>query len=85
MRQLFNYFQRLLFLVRDLEQYREDTQELRRELQQTNALVIELSHRLERLAEREQHEREKFMLRVENALLRSERQLPPGKEPKKSR
>ena len=28
-------------------------------------------------------EREKFLLRIENTLLRSERQLSPGKEPKR--
>ena len=38
---------------------------------------------IQRINEREQHEREKLLLRLENALLKFERQLPPSKEPKK--
>ncbi|MBM3833520.1 MAG: hypothetical protein FJ403_09660 [Verrucomicrobia bacterium] len=38
---------------------------------------------VQRISEREQHEPEKLMLRLENALLRLERQLPPSKNPKK--
>jgi hypothetical protein len=30
-------------------------------------------------AEREANEREKFMLKVENLILKADRQLPPGK------
>ncbi|MBI3851341.1 MAG: hypothetical protein HY298_13855 [Verrucomicrobia bacterium] len=83
LKQLFDYVQQLLFLGRDTQKNRDDIEELRRELQQTNALVIELSHKLERLAERERLEREKLALQLENALLRFERRLPPAKEPKK--
>ena len=47
---------------------------------------LEAEHRLDvqRINEREQHEREKQMLKIENALLKFERQLPAIKE-KKSR
>jgi hypothetical protein len=38
---------------------------------------------LKRISEREQHEREKLMLRLENVLLKFERQLPPAKDPRK--
>ena len=48
--------------------------------------VRELSKRLEllafevqRLKENEMHEREKMVLRLENALLRFERRLPPAR------
>jgi len=75
LKQLFDYVQQLLVLGRDTQQNREDIEGLRRELQQTNALIIELSHKLERLNEREQHEREKLLLKVENTLLRFERLL----------
>ena len=42
-----------------------------------------LANEVQRISEREQHEREKFMLRVKNALLRFERLLPPAKESRK--
>ena len=83
--QLFDYVRQLLFLVRDVQQNREDIEELRRELQQTNALLIDLAHKVERLSERERLEREKFELKVENALLRFERLLPPAKESRKQK
>ena len=83
LKQLFDYVQQLLFLGRDTQKNREDIEGLRRELQQTNALVIELSHKLERLAERERLERDKLSLQLENALLRFEKLLPPPAETKK--
>ena len=83
--QLFDYVRQLLFLVRDAQQNREDVEELRRELQQTNSLLIDLANKVERLSERERLEREKFELKVENGLLRFERLLPPTKESRKQK
>jgi len=40
------------------------------------ATVQLLAYEIHRLGERETHEREKFMLRVENQLLKAGRQLP---------
>ena len=76
LKQLFDYVQQLMVLGRYTQQNRRDLEELRRELQKTNALVIELSQRLERLAERECLEREMQSLQLENVLLRFERLLP---------
>jgi hypothetical protein len=42
-----------------------------------------LQFEIQSLREEERHEREKLMLRLENALLKFERQLSPAKEPKK--
>ena len=83
LKQLFDCVQQLLVLGRDTQKNRADLEGLRRELQQTNALVIELSHKLERLAERERLAREKLVLQLENALLRFEKLLPPPADPKK--
>ena len=77
LKQLFDYLQQSLLLVHDVGQNRKDLEELRRELKATNSLVIELSHKIERLAERERLEREKLALQLENVLLRFERLLPP--------
>ena len=82
-KQLFEYVQQLVFLGRNSQQNREDLEAMRRELQQTNALVMELAHKVERLSEREQLEREKLALQLENVLLRFERLLPRAPETKK--
>jgi len=60
LKQLFDYLQQSLLLVHDVQQNHRDVEELRRELKVTNSLVIELSHKLERLSERERLEREKL-------------------------
>jgi predicted nucleic acid-binding Zn-ribbon protein len=73
----------MLFLLRDVEQNKQDIATLKEQLAETNQLVRQLAFEIQRVSEREQHEREKFFLKVENALLRFERQLPSGKGPKK--
>jgi len=83
LKQAFDYVQQLFLLSRDTQQNRKDIEELRRELQRTNAVVIELSSKLERLADRERLEREKLALQLENALLRFERLLPPPSDTQK--
>jgi len=83
LKQLFDYVQQLLLLGRDTQKNREDIEGLRRELQHTNSLVIELSCKLERLAERERLERERHALQLENTLLRFERLLLPPADMRK--
>ena len=78
LKQLFDYVQQLVFLGRNTQQNREDLEGLRRELQQTDALVMELAHKVERLSERE-----KLALQLEKVLLRFERTLPRPPETKK--
>lgn len=39
-----------------------------------------LVYEIQRISEREMHEREKMQLRLENQLLRFERRLPPAKD-----
>jgi uncharacterized coiled-coil DUF342 family protein len=53
--------------------------EVREEIDQMHDSLIELSHRVERLSERERLEREKNLLQLENAILKIERRLPPSK------
>ncbi len=64
---------------------KDDVANLKRELHDTNEARRQLAFEDQRINEREMHEREKFMLRVENALPRAERLLPPAKESKKQR
>ena len=84
-KQIVDAVRQMLFLLRDVEQNKQGIATLKEQLAETNQLVRQLAFEIQRISEREQHEREKFMLKVENILLRSERQLPPGKEPKKLR
>jgi hypothetical protein len=77
LKQLFDYVHRLLLIAEETKRNRDDLEELRQELQRTNELVLDLSHKFERLAGQEKLEREKFSLQLENALLRFEKLLPP--------
>jgi hypothetical protein len=83
--QLIEFLQQALFLQRDVTKLKEDVASLQRELEETNAFANRLAFELQRVSEREQQEREKLMLKLENALLRFERTLPPPKETKKQK
>ena len=80
---LFEFVRQALFLQQDVRQLKEDVAGLERGLHETNEALRQLAFEVQRISEREEQEREKLMLRLENALLRVERQLPPPKEPKK--
>jgi len=64
-RQLFDTLRGFLFLVHDVRENRRDIEELGKSLAETREVVRELSHAIQRISEREQHEREKLMLRME--------------------
>jgi phosphate uptake regulator len=83
LKQVFDYIHKVLFLAYEVQQNRDELDELRRSVERLAETVRQQSFEIQRICEREQHEREKFALKVENALLRFERQLPPGKDPKK--
>ncbi len=82
-KQLFELGRQALFLLRDVEQNKQEIAKLRRELDETNSAVLQLAVEMQRISEREIHERERLELRLENALLRFERLLPPAKNLKK--
>ncbi len=81
-KQLFDLSRQALFLLRDVEQNKQDITELKRELDATNDLIRQLAYEVQRISEREINEREKSELRLQNALLRFERLLST-KPPKK--
>jgi hypothetical protein len=62
-----------------LERQEQGLKDLQREVRELTALVHRLAYEQQRHHERETHEREKFMLRIENHLLKANRQLPPTK------
>jgi predicted nucleic acid-binding Zn-ribbon protein len=67
----------------NVQENKEKIARLRQEFDDLSGLVVRLQFEIQSLREEERHEREKLMLRLENALLKFERQLPPAKEPKK--
>jgi hypothetical protein len=83
-KELFNFLRELLFLQRDMERLKQDVATLQRELSTTNEALKAVVFELQRMNEREAHERQKLELKLENILLR-ERGLPPPKLPKKLR
>ena len=65
----------MFFLLRDVEETRDTVALLKEQLAATNEMVRQFSVEVQRNKETEQHEREKLVLGLENALLRMERQL----------
>ncbi len=62
-----------------LEKQEQGLKDLQREVRELTALVHRLAYEQQRSQEREAGERERFMLMVENQLLKAGRQLPPPK------
>lgn len=83
LQKLLELFRRLLFLNRDVQENRDDIAGLKREVKQLSDELVQLQFDMQRGLENEQQEREKFMLRVENALLRFDRSLPAAKSKKR--
>ncbi|MBM3841297.1 MAG: hypothetical protein FJ398_25760 [Verrucomicrobia bacterium] len=77
------YILDLLSIARDTRANKEAIADLRKEVSQLALAVERISVELRSQREAERLEREKMMLRVENALLHFERQLPSGKQPKR--
>ena len=83
---LLEWFRTVLFLVRDVEKNKNDIADLQQEVKDLSETVTQLQSEMQRGFENERHEREKFLLRVENALLRFERSLPaPAAKKRKGR
>ena len=82
-KQLFDLGRQALFLLRDVEQNKQEIAKLRRELDETNSAVLQLAHEMQHISEREAHERERLALRLENVLLRFERLMPAAKSSRK--
>jgi hypothetical protein len=79
-KQVVDAVRQMLFLLRDVEQNKEAIATLKEQLAETNELVRAVVIEVQRNKETEQHEREKLVLRLENALLRFERLLPPKRQ-----
>jgi hypothetical protein len=78
-KQFYEWAKWLLLLAQEMRQIRADVNEMQRELEQLTATVRDLAYEVRRNKENETHEREKLILKMENAFLRFERRLPSGK------
>jgi hypothetical protein len=79
LKQVYDYVRQLLSVKHQTEQNTDDIRDLRQELKELTAAVQVLAFEVRRNQENDTHEREKMLLRLENALLKFERRLPPGK------
>jgi chromosome segregation ATPase len=68
----------LVTLMQDVQKLTAEQKEFRQELRALIDIVRQLKYEQQRDREKATHEREKLLLRLENALLRFERRLPPG-------
>ncbi|MDQ3754065.1 MAG: hypothetical protein M3371_04965 [Acidobacteriota bacterium] len=91
-KQFVEAIKQILFLTRQTEQNREEIKELRRQVREMASALERLAYEVHRLSEKvdyasrnEAQEREKLELRLENRLLKFERQLPSGKKGKEPR
>ena len=66
----------------DIKDIRREINEMRQELRATQADVRELSNQMENFMYRATSEHEKLLLRLEVAMLKMERRLPPADETK---
>ena len=73
----------MVFLLRDVEQNKKDIARLKQQVAETNQLCANVLSRFSESANATSTSATKFMLKVENVLLRFERQLPPARETKK--
>jgi hypothetical protein len=80
---LVNYLLDLLVIARDTQSNKQAVAALRVEVDELASAVERISFEVRSLREEERHEREKLLLRMGTALLRIEKQLPQGKEPKR--
>lgn len=75
-KQILEMAKRLLLLAQDTQRNRDEIKELRQELRDLTRAVERLAYEIHRVGEKDEHEREKIVLRVDNELLRFERRLP---------
>ena len=67
----------LFQLTQETRTNREDIKDLRQEVKELSTMVQRLAYEIHRVSEKDDHEREKIQLKLDNQLLRFERRLTP--------
>lgn len=75
-KKLYEVVSRLFALTQKVERHDKEILGLRQEVKDLTAVVQLLVYEIQRISDRETHERDKMQLRLENQLLRFERRLP---------
>lgn len=75
-KKLYDVLSRLLALTQKVERHDKEILGLQQEVKNLAAVVQRLVYEIQRISDRETHERDKMQLRLENQLLRFERRLP---------
>lgn len=76
LKKLFEIVRAQVFLVRDVRETSDKVTQLRQEFDDLADVVVKLQYEVQNLRDDERHEREKALLKLENSLLKIERQLP---------
>lgn len=93
-KQIFDYAKEIVFLTRETQENKSDIKEQKSEIKEIRAevkqlrtdfnnlvlLVQQFSFDIQNVSNREEAEREKLVLRLENEMLKFERRLPQGKD-----
>jgi Skp family chaperone for outer membrane proteins len=77
-KKLYEVLSRLFALTQKVERHDKEILGLQQEMKDLSAVAQRLIYEIQRLNDRETHERDKMQLRLENQLLRFERRLPPA-------
>jgi Skp family chaperone for outer membrane proteins len=77
-KKLYEVLSRLFALTQKVERHDKEILGLQQDVKDLTAVVQRLVYELQRISDRETHERDKMQLRLENQLLRFERRLPPA-------
>lgn len=75
-KKLYEVLSRLFALTQKVERHDKEILGLQQEVKDLTAVVQRMVYEIQRISDRETHEREKLVLRLENQLLKSERRLP---------
>ncbi len=78
-KQLFDLAKKIAFLAQDTQKNRADIKDLQNQMEELTETVRQIAYDTRRDRENEAHEREKLLLRLEVALLRSERRALMGR------
>ena len=84
-KQIFDVAKRLLLLVEHTDRNRDEIKELQKQFRDLAAAFERLAYEIRRVNDKDDHEREKIILKLENELLKFERRLPSAtkeEEPK---
>lgn len=84
-KQIFEMAKRLFMLAEDTKRNRDEIKELREEVRRLTAALERLAYETRRVGDRDESEREKLALRLENEMLKFERRLPQAKRDKESK